>query len=63
MDFLAIVADLRKHKCKRVSTLENWLMKNLKKPEDETAKIIKAMKKYKFIAIDDNGKVTWLDKE
>ncbi len=63
MDFQAIVADLRKHKCKRESTLSNWLMKNLKKPEDETAKIIKAMKTRKYITIDDAGKVTWLDKK
>ena len=60
-EFQKIVADLQKRKCKKLVTLQNWLMKNLKKPADETEKIIKAMKSRGFISIDENNKVTWLN--
>ena len=60
-EFQIIVADLQKRKCKKLVTLQNWLMKNLKKPADETEKIIKAMKSRGFISIDENNKVTWLN--
>ena len=60
-EFQEIVADLQKRKCKKLVTLQNWLMKNLKKPADETEKIIKAMKSRGFISIDENNKVTWLN--
>ena len=60
-EFQIVVADLRQRKCKKVSTLQNWLMKNLKKTAGETEKIIKAMKSLGFISIDENNKVTWLN--
>ena len=59
-EFQKIVADLQKRKCKKLATLQNWLMKNLKKSELETEKIIKAMKSRGFISIDENNRVTWL---
>ena len=60
--FLEVVATLRKQKCKKVETLRNWLVKNMKKPAAEAERIIKAMKKQKLISVDEKGKVTWLAK-
>ncbi len=61
MEFQKTITDLKKHKCKKLNTLQNWLTVNLKYSVDETKTIIKKMKNCGIISIDENNKVTWLD--
>jgi len=62
-EFERIVATLQKQKCKKLVALQHALMNLLRKPEEGTKKIIKAMKKQGYISIDENNRITWLDKQ
>ncbi len=62
-EFERIVADLQKQKCKKLVALQHALMNLLRKPEEGTKKIIKAMKSQGYISIDENNRITWLDKQ
>lgn len=61
-DFSKIAATLQKQKCKTRSAMENSL-KNLKKTGDEAKKVIRGMICGKYISIDANGKISWLDRK
>ena len=61
-EFKTIVAALRKQKCKKLQTLRNSL-KNCKKEGEEAERIIRAMKNGGYISVDENDKITWLDKK
>lgn len=61
-DFSKIAATLQKQKCKTRSAMENSL-KTLKKTGDEAKEVIRGMICEKYISIDANGKISWLDRK
>ncbi len=61
-EFKRIVAILQKQKCKKLVTLQHALH-TLQKPDKDIEKIIKAMKSQGYISIDENNRITWLDKQ